>query len=183
MASFSAFVLISLLFSLAVLADVQTSSNTYDYIVVGSGPGGGPLAANLAKAGASVLLLEAGDDEGSNLDEEIAGWFFLAFNDPLMRWDFFVKYHSDDAITRQFEHLTWRTTDGQFYVGTDPPPGATMLGVYYPRAGTLGGCSTHNALCAPLPSDSDWNSIAELTGDQSWRYVSYAFSQSSWNRN
>jgi choline dehydrogenase len=52
-----------------------------------------------------------------------------------MRWDFFVKYHDDEAITLQFEHLTWKTTDGQFYVGLDPPPGATMLGVYYPRAG------------------------------------------------
>jgi choline dehydrogenase len=86
-----------------------------------------------------------------------------------MRWDFFVKYHTDDAITKKFQHLTWKTTDGQFYVGTSPPAGATMLGVYYPRAGTLGGCSTHNALCAPLPSDSDWKYIADLTGDKSWR--------------
>jgi choline dehydrogenase len=35
---------------------------TYDYIVIGSGAGGGPLACNLAKAGYQVLLLEAGDD-------------------------------------------------------------------------------------------------------------------------
>ena len=27
--------------------------------------------------------------------------------------------------------------DGQFYVGTDPPAGATMLGVYYPHAGKV----------------------------------------------
>ncbi|KND91020.1 hypothetical protein TOPH_04423 [Tolypocladium ophioglossoides CBS 100239] len=33
---------------------------SFDYIVVGSGPGGGPLAVNLAEAGYSVLLLEAG---------------------------------------------------------------------------------------------------------------------------
>ena len=71
----------------------QSSSNTYDYIVIGSGPGGGTLASNLALSGASILLLEAGDDQGSNLDEEVAGWFFLAYNDPSMRWDFFVKYH------------------------------------------------------------------------------------------
>lgn len=147
----------------------QTSANTYDYIIVGSGPGGGPLASNLALAGASVLLLEAGDDQGANLDEEVAGWFFLAFNDPIMRWDFFVKYHDDIAVTKQFTHLTWRTVDGGFYVGTDPPAGAEMLGVYYPRAGTLGGCSTHNAMCAILPSDSDWDYIADLTDDESWR--------------
>lgn len=40
--------------------------DTYEYIVVGSGPGGGPLAVNLARAGHSVLLLEAGDDQGDN---------------------------------------------------------------------------------------------------------------------
>jgi choline dehydrogenase len=43
-------------------ATIFAQNNTYDYIVVGSGPGGGPLAANLAKAGQSVLLLETGDD-------------------------------------------------------------------------------------------------------------------------
>ena len=34
----------------------------FDYVVVGSGAGGGPLAANLAKNGFKVLLMEAGDD-------------------------------------------------------------------------------------------------------------------------
>ena len=96
----------------AVLPAAATAANTYDFIVVGSGPGGGPLAANLANAGASVLLLEAGSDEGADLNEMIAGWSFLAYEDPIMRWDFFVKYHTNDSITLQFEHLTWKTSMG-----------------------------------------------------------------------
>ena len=41
------------------------SHDTFDYIVVGSGPGGGPLACNLARAGFKTLLLEAGEDEST----------------------------------------------------------------------------------------------------------------------
>lgn len=37
-----------------------TAKNTYEYIVVGSGAGGGTLAARLALAGHRVMLLEAG---------------------------------------------------------------------------------------------------------------------------
>ena len=34
----------------------------FDYIVIGSGAGGGPVAANLARAGYKVGLIEAGHD-------------------------------------------------------------------------------------------------------------------------
>ncbi len=35
---------------------------TYEYVVVGSGAGGGTVAARLAESGRKVLLLEAGGD-------------------------------------------------------------------------------------------------------------------------
>lgn len=47
----------------------------YDYVVVGSGPGGGPLAANLARAGHKTLLIEAGDDESADPDTNVASFF------------------------------------------------------------------------------------------------------------
>jgi choline dehydrogenase len=38
----------------------------------------------------------------------------------------------------------------------------------YPRAETLGGCAAHNALVWITPHASDWNGIANITGDSSW---------------
>ncbi|TVY85302.1 Oxygen-dependent choline dehydrogenase [Lachnellula suecica] len=159
---------LSLLSLFALSTVVVAQEDAYDYIVVGSGPAGGTLASQLARGGASVLLLEAGDDQGENLSEEIAGLSFLTLLEPAMRWDFFVKYHSDDELTSKYEHLTWKTTEGGYYVGLDPPAGAKQLGVYYPRAGTLGGCSTTDAMISVLPADSDWQQIVDLTGDESW---------------
>ena len=114
--------------SLVQTANAHNSSNVYDYIVIGSGPGGGPLASNLAKANYSVLLLEAGDvsvaPNGTQYPSTIT-------------WDFFVNHYSEDEeMNHQYSHLTWRTPDGSYWVGQkDPPPGSQPLGVYYPRGG------------------------------------------------
>ena len=42
-------------------------------------------------------------------------------------------------------------------------------GVLYPRAGALGGCTAHNAMILAYPFNSDWDQLADLTGDASWR--------------
>jgi len=42
-------------------------------------------------------------------------------------------------------------------------------GIFYPRAATLGGCTAHNAMILVYPSNSDWDEIARVTGDRSWR--------------
>jgi choline dehydrogenase len=141
--------------------------DTYDYIVVGSGPGGAPVASNLAKAGHSVLLLEAGDDQTADITTHI-----LHIGNPQVtnRWDFYVRHYSDDAQQLRNNHLTWKRADGSLWVGNGSaaPADATLLGIYYPRGATLGGSSVINAAVSVLPPQSDWNFIKTLTGDGSW---------------
>ncbi|KAI2631455.1 GMC oxidoreductase [Hypomontagnella submonticulosa] len=156
-------------FLVAALGANYVAGQEYDYIVVGSGPGGGPLAVDLAKSGHSVLLLEAGSDLSEDPMYKNLGMATAASNDPRSRWDFFVKHSDDPERELKYRHMTWHTTNGSFYVGLDPPEGAEQLGIWYPRAATLGGCAMHNAAVFHLPSDDNWNYIAEITGDDSWK--------------
>jgi choline dehydrogenase len=122
----------------------------FDYVVVGSGAGGGPLAANLARAGFRVLLLEAGGEEDS-YDYQVPAFHARASEDERFSWEFFVRHYADDRQQRR---------DEKFVAARD--------GVLYPRCATLGGCTAHNALILLYPHNSDWDSIAEVTGDRSW---------------
>ncbi|HUN46777.1 MAG TPA: GMC oxidoreductase [Stellaceae bacterium] len=119
-----------------------------EYIVIGSGAGGGPLAANLARKGCSVLLIEAGADAGG-LSYEVPAFHAHSTDDPSMQWNYFVRHY--DRPPRP-----------------DPKDRPELGGIWYPRAGTLGGCTAHNALILVYPEDSDWDAIAAATGDASW---------------
>lgn len=130
---------------LTAVAIAQDPSH-YDYVVVGSGPGGAPLAANLARAGHTVILLEAGDDQTSNPNVSQILNFNLAMNDEKTRWDFWSKHSEDPERELKYAHMVWRQLDGDFYTGLDPPAGSTQLGIWYPRAGTLGGCAMRKCL-------------------------------------
>ncbi|KAF2159404.1 hypothetical protein M409DRAFT_30154 [Zasmidium cellare ATCC 36951] len=61
------------LWSLLLGAAAVAQQIEYEYVIIGSGPGGGTLAANLARDGHSVFLIEAGDNQGHNLTEVIPG--------------------------------------------------------------------------------------------------------------
>ncbi|MFN3197688.1 MAG: GMC family oxidoreductase [Bradymonadia bacterium] len=128
----------------------ETSQVEFDYIVVGSGAGGGPLASNLARAGYEVLLLEAGDDFGGKLQYQIPAWQGVATEDPDLSLAYFVEHYADpDQAARDTKRV-----DGK--------------GVLYPRGGTLGGSTAVNAMITVYPHDSDWQYISELMGDDSW---------------
>jgi choline dehydrogenase len=145
-----------------------TRLEDYDYIVVGSGAGGGPLAARLAIDGQKVLLLEAGDDQGTAPQESIPALFAAASEYTPMSWDFFVRHYPNDTREALNSKATYTTPTGETYIGLNPPAGSILKGIWYPRAGTLGGCAAHNAMVTVYPFEEDWSLIQALTGDDSW---------------
>ncbi len=135
-----------------------------EYIVVGSGAGGGTVAARLAESGHTVLLLEAGGDPkaigGDPVtadDYDVPAFHGRSTENEFMRWDFFVRHFANEALQRADPNCG------------DPSQGRNWKDVLYPRAGTLGGCTSHNAMILLYPHDADWTQIADLTGDPSWR--------------
>lgn len=149
---------------LSVLSDnksnISVGENEYDYIVVGSGAGGGPLAANLAKHGFSVLVLEAGSKDVKSDNYRIPAYHAFSSEDKNLSWHYFVKHYSGNLDKLDSKYV----------------PGK---GIFYPRGATIGGSTAVNAMITVYPHADDFDYIAKLTGDASWgastmrKYLAY----------
>lgn len=142
-----------------------------DYIIVGSGAGGGPMAARLAAAGKVVLLIEAGQDpkwvqskdpNGNPVitdseTNQIPLFYAAASEDPDYSAEYSVRHYAD---------TTQQKRDTKYNVNHDVDGTG---GIFYPRASAIGGCTSHHAMIIAAPNDRDWDHIADVTNDDSWR--------------
>jgi len=164
----------------------KPGTTPFDFVIVGSGAGGGPLAARLALAGKRVLVIEAGEDPAAFVSKDfpnaavgevhdIPGYHAAATEDKEMSWQFSVRHFKDDANQKKDEKYNRLNAKVD---GTPYPPEPRFLdggvsgrkgGIFYPRSSGIGGCTAHHAMIVVAPNDKDWDHIAELTGDDSWR--------------
>ncbi|KAL1704681.1 hypothetical protein EV121DRAFT_291132 [Schizophyllum commune] len=105
------------------------SSAEYDYIVVGSGAGGGPVAARLAETGFKVLVVDVGHDV-HNYNATLPNYLGRVIEDPQLELGYTL-----DEYPKDFKY--------------------TQDNVWYPRARALGGSTVHNAV-VNVSLDSVW---------------------------
>jgi choline dehydrogenase len=116
--------------------------DSYDYIVIGAGSAGAPLAARLSEdRSRRVLLLEAGPSDAK------------------------AEIHVPFFHTRLFK------TDVDWDYYTEPVAELANRRVYWPRGKVLGGCSSCNFMIALRGHPADFDHWASL-GNDGWDYAS-----------
>ncbi|KAJ7455758.1 hypothetical protein FB451DRAFT_1564794 [Mycena latifolia] len=129
----------------ALPACPDVSESEFDFVVVGAGVGGGPIATRLAESGYSVLVVDAGHDVIS-VNTTIPFHFGRAVEDPQLE----LNYTLDE-----FSH-------GAKFPRND---------VWYPRARGLGGSTVHNALVNNVAdTKGDFDNLAKMFNDSTWSY-------------
>ncbi|HXC51436.1 MAG TPA: GMC oxidoreductase [Candidatus Limnocylindrales bacterium] len=126
-----------------------------------------------------MLLIEAGTDpahEKSTLYPEAKpgevyscpGYHAAATEDPAVSWQFSVRHYSDTQRQQKDEKYNKLNADKRF-LDPESQGARGKGGILYPRSASLGGCTSHHAMIVAVPNDRDWDYIADLTGDESWR--------------
>ena len=132
---------------------IISNAERFQYIVIGAGAGGGPLAVRLAKRGYDVLLLDAGGDQLPQ-SSVIPAYHAQSTEDPEIAWDYFVK-HRDQVEPLHIQGLESMKDQSN---------------IWYPRASGIGGCTTHNAMVAMYPHPQDWQRIYDDARNAGERY-------------
>jgi choline dehydrogenase len=125
----------------------------YDYVIVGGGTTGLPIATRLAQDGRySVAVIEAGGfanvDNGNR--SSVPGYAFSSLG-------------IGETLAGVNPKIDWRF---QWYLG----PGLKNRTVHYPRGKCLGGSSVRNQLLYQRPSKGSMDLWATEVGDESWRW-------------
>jgi choline dehydrogenase-like flavoprotein len=148
---------------------MPADANGFDYIIVGSGAGGAPLAARLALRfhelglNKQILVIEAGPSHtvADTPEREVSlvpGFHGLSTEHPKLAWQFFVEHYATPPTGEDPKRYR-------------PKPGEPKdwNGIFYPRSSGIGGCTVHNAMITIAGPDSDWEDLADYLVDDSWR--------------
>lgn len=148
---------------------IPVEQTDFDFIIIGSGAGGAPLAARLAEAGRRVLVIEAGPNqaaapatEGSHEVSRVPVLHAASTEHPDLAWRYFVR-HYRSRPPGVAQDSKWQDVTGD---ENDDHP---QQGIFYPRASGVGGCTIHNAMITVLGPDADWDELADFLKDPSWR--------------
>ncbi len=140
-----------------------------DFIIVGAGAGGAPLAARLVERGYTVLVTEMGPARPPKADDAVVENTEV----PLLHAETTEdKRHSLRFFVKHFDHDPGGSLDPKIHEpesGTPTPHPDDEKGIFYPRAQGLGGCTIHNAMITVSGPSEDWDQITEATGDERWR--------------
>lgn len=79
-----------------------------------------------------------------------------------------MRHYEDPVQQARDKKMSYSCPDGSIYTGLSPASGCQPLGVLYPKAGTMGGCTQHNSEISVYPWETDWEYLEELTGNWTW---------------
>jgi choline dehydrogenase-like flavoprotein len=112
-----------------VMAQIKKPSRVYDAIIVGSGAGGGMAAYVLTKAGAKVLMLEAG------------GWYDTAKQSKMFEWNYQAPHRGAVKPNTTFGYFD--AAVGGWQIPGEPYTNAPGTDWTWFRSRTLGGRTNH----------------------------------------